>query len=97
MTSLKYFITGPHINLYESSASSNLVRHESFSARVVDENYREVLKLELSREEADIFRSIMESDKGALLYRTHEKLGDIAYFKIDKHEKVSIPDGAKYP
>lgn len=44
-----------------------------------------------------MFRAIMESDKGALLYRTHKKLGDIAYFKIDKHEKVSIPDGARYP
>jgi len=97
LTNFKYFITGPHINLYESSASSNLIRHESFSAKIVDENYREVFHLELSKDEVEMFRAIMESDKGALLYRTHEKLGDIAYFKIDKHEKVSIPDGAKFP
>ncbi len=97
MANLRYFITGPHINLYESSASSNLIRHESFSAKIVDENYREVIHIELNKEESDIFRSIMKADKYALLYRTHDKLGDVAYFKIDKHEKVPIPDGAKFP
>lgn len=97
MANFKYFITGPHLHTYESSASTNLVSQEEYAARIIDEHYREVIHVVLSPEEVDIFKGIMDSDKNALLYRTHENLGEIAYFKIDKHEKAPIPDGASYP
>jgi len=79
-----------------TSAGDNPV----WQCRVVDSNYREIFN-EIFVEEEDMiaFRKIMDSDKGALLYKTNSNtvIVKLANWKIDKQQKLSIKDGLKFP
>lgn len=69
----------------------------SYICRVVDEMYNEIFNYTLNKIDTDAFVSIMKSDKSALLYRTHEILGKVAYWKIDNSQNRTVLNGAKYP
>jgi len=88
---VKYFIIPI---LYQTSGSDD---ETSYSCRVVDEKYNELFNHTLNKKDTEAFVSIMESDKGALLYRTHEILGQIAYWKMDNQHKRTVLDGSRYP
>jgi hypothetical protein len=68
-----------------------------YDCRIVDENYKEVFRKSLDEFEKNAFVAIMNSDTEALLYRTHEKLADACYLKIEKFQNKNIIDATKYP
>jgi hypothetical protein len=84
---LKYFI----ITILQSD---NI---RAYDCRVVNDQYKEVFNETLDEHDKDIFEKIMCSDKEALLYKTHEKLGKLTFLKIDEQQKVDILDGTKWP
>ena len=88
---VKYFIVPI---LFTTSGSDE---GTSYICRVVDEKYNEIFYRTLNRIDTDAFISIMESDKNALLYRTHELLGELAYWEMDNYHKKAVLDGARYP
>lgn len=68
-----------------------------FECRVVDNNYKEIFRESLNKEDKEAFVKIMCSNLDALLYRNHEKLKPLAYLKIDNHTNNNILDGAIWP
>lgn len=83
---LRYFINILHCD-------NEIVYH----CRVINNDYKEVFNQILNEEEKIAFEKIMESNKEALLYRTHEKLRSLALIKIDEQAKRNIIDGTKFP
>jgi len=93
ISKLRYFI---NTVINTTSAGDEPAWH----CRVVDSNYREVFnELFVEEEEVKVFRDIMDSDKGALLYRTHRNkvIVKLSEWKIDKHQKLSVKDGTRFP
>lgn len=84
---MKYFIT-PYAILSGGQPA--------YHCRIVQEDYKEVYVEALNENEKDLFEQIMDSDKFALLYRKHKKLGKAAYIKIDYHEKIPISNAVGY-
>lgn len=91
---IKYFIIP---TIIYSTSGSDLPTTINYLCRVIDPDYNEIFSSYLNEKDMQSFKSIMESDKNALLYRTHEILGQIAYWKIDNHQKKAILDAVKYP
>lgn len=89
---VRYFIVPV---LHQTSACEEGVMMNQ--CRVVDNNYKEIFNLLLDKDDTQAFMKIMASDKGALLYRTHEVLGEVAYWKMDNLHKMIVFDGVKYP
>jgi len=91
-SNLRYFI----VQVYTTSAGAA----PAWVCRIVDNNYMEIFnEFFVEKEEVEIFKQIMDSDKGALLHRTHpnEVLQKICNWKIDNQQRNTIKDGTKYP
>jgi len=86
---LRYFIVSL-LNI--TSANEGLM----YDCRVVNDAYRELFRETLNEGDRNIFEKIMTSDKEAILYKNHEKLGSVATLKIDEYKK-SILDGTRWP
>ena len=65
--------------------------------RVIDWKYREIFNFLLDSKDTKVFLKIINCNKNALLYRTHDILGEMAYWKIDKLHKTMIYNGLTYP
>ncbi|MFW6173800.1 MAG: hypothetical protein ACOC5T_08650 [Elusimicrobiota bacterium] len=89
---IKYFII-PIVNATSACENGILMYH----CRIVTNDYKEIFNLLLNEEDTKAFIEIMKSDKSALLYRTHNLLGEVAYWKMDHCHKNIIRDGIKYP
>lgn len=68
-----------------------------YHCKVVDEYYNEIFAELLTVEDKEAFERIMSSNKEALLYKNHDKLGKIALIKIDEQTESNIIDGTKFP
>ena len=92
-SNIRYFTN----EIIVSTSAGDEIAHQ---CRVIDERYVEFFNIILFEDdELKAFEQIMESDKGALLYRTHynKEIAGLANWKIDKQQKKSIKDATRFP
>lgn len=68
-----------------------------FECRIVDDHYKELYRETFDEETKNFFEQIMASDKGAVLNFKHQKLSELAQFKIEHLKNQAIYNGSIWP